>query len=239
MPPDGQIDLWSVRRDALAPAVLQTFEGWLTAEERDRRWRYRRPVDQKRFLVGRGMLRLLLQHYTGRAAERWTFALNAYGRPAPDPPVSAPAFSLSHTQDMSLCALAAAGPLGADIEAHRSVRHWQIAERFFAAGEAQLVHSAEPSARGEVFLRIWTLKEAYIKALGRGLSIPLDSFCFRLDGPQPHLADPAADAGWHFFQLPLGHAQVAVACSAPRRPQLVRHDLVPRVAELLERLPQE
>jgi 4'-phosphopantetheinyl transferase len=203
---------------------MERYQQWLTPAERRRQQRYRRAADQLRFVVGRGLLRQLLERATGRPAEQWTFATSRFGRPAAIEP-GAPPFNLSHSDGMTVCAVSNTQQLGVDLETRRHEDHWHLAQRFFARPEAERVRRL-PTAeqRGACFLRLWTLKEAYIKAVGKGLSIELDSFWFELDdGPAPRLRPP--DDSWQFFELPHPDYQIAVATrSAGPRPELRQQD---------------
>lgn len=124
-----------------------------------------------------------------------TGAMRLYGRPACDlridsspggKPCFAPAarllFNCSHSGDWVVCALAAAGEgieaVGIDIEQIDAQPDYAVA-RFFHSGERAWLEAAAQAGRAEAFYRLWTLKESYIKALGRGLSEPLDSFQVR------------------------------------------------------------
>lgn len=118
--------------------------------------------------------------------EEWRFASNAYGRPE----ISGPRggfglrFNLSATRGLVACAVTAGLDAGIDVEdagASRERAYGALADRFFSAPEARALGALEPSRRRERFLEYWTLKESYIKARGRGLSIPLDGFTFHLD----------------------------------------------------------
>ena len=173
-------------------------------------------------MAGRGLLRSLLQHYTGQPAASWEFQLGPYGRPEADP--SAPRFNLSHTRGTTIIAFTAPGvELGADVEARSRSDHWRLAERFFADDEAQEVRRARVDDKGELFLRFWTLKEAYVKAIGQGISIGLGSFAFTLSDQSPPQVriDDGSSAGWHFYELPWPVERAAVAVRCPQRPLLV------------------
>ena len=210
------------------PRQLQQFHQWLTPEEAARRLRYRRPQDQLRFLVGRGMLRTLLQRYTGVEASRWQFELGPYGRPdavCGDAGVAAPRFSLSHSRGTSIAAFSFdVDEVGADVEARDRMAHADLARRYFAPTEAEVVEQATETDRGELFLRFWTLKEAYVKAVGQGISLGLDTFAFSLRGQLPptvSFASPGNDPSqWHFYEQSWDDQQIAVAARLRKQPEI-------------------
>ena len=240
-PSAPMVELWRVEHERVTAECLEQFIDWLTPEERARQLRYRRPQDQKRYAVGRGLLRSLLEHYTGRPAREWRFRLGEYGRPelsdeqACDP--SVPQFNLSHSWGVSVAAFGRGVlRLGADVEVRDRSNHWNLARRFFAPSEAVTVEEADPENKGELFLRYWTLKEAYVKAVGQGITLGLDTFAFQLsDQEPPRVAFTRPEIhsrpdGWHFFELPSDGERVAVAIECDERPTLDVKTFVTRLA---------
>jgi phosphopantetheine--protein transferase-like protein len=136
-------------------------------------------------------------------------------------------FSVSHTRGMAVCAVGQCEAIGVDVE-HRRRRmpHLvQLARRFFAPTEAEAVESSPPQRQVELFFRFWTLKEAYIKALGMGMAVPLASFAFSFDSEQsssisflsPGVEQPSA---WQFHQFILDEEyQIALAVRHPNNRQ--------------------
>lgn len=200
-PPDGE--------------ALERLAALLTDDERARAARYRRPVDAALSITARALARLTLAHAArGRglrvAPARFAFGLGEHGKPEVSGPPDGLGllFNVSHTEGLTVCAVAVAGEVeavGVDVErADRRTSHVDLARRFFAPEEAAEVEAApEGAERVELFFRFWTLKEAYLKARGVGLGLELDSFRFRLhEGPWPLIAfAPKADddeAGWAF-----------------------------------------
>lgn len=243
-PPAARIELWRAEHDEMSAAALSQFESWLSSEERARQLRYRRRQDQIRYAVGRGMLRQLLSNVCGIPECDWRFALGAFGRPEPDPRMlqqfatsaaafELPCFNISHSHGVTIAALGfGIQKLGADVETYDRESHWSLARRYFAPAEAEVVEGAEQQAKGPLFLRFWTLKEAYVKAIGQGITLGLETFAFQLseaDPPSVEFADPSAQAPpeqWHFFELPLSAERVAIASQAAGRPSLVQHQFL-------------
>ncbi len=94
-------------------------------------------------------------------------------------------FNLSHAGDWALCAVGNV-PLGCDIEQLRSYK-MSVANRFFCAEETRMLEETEDEAQQDIFFRLWTIKESYLKAVGKGLSKPLNSFCVSFDNGGPAL----------------------------------------------------
>ncbi|MBC7953247.1 MAG: 4'-phosphopantetheinyl transferase superfamily protein [Rhodospirillaceae bacterium] len=148
---------------------------FLDAGEAQRAAAFRQDVDRRLFVAAHGGLRLLAGEAMGRAPQALTFSIGPKGKPFCGG--SGLEFNLSHSGGVVLIALSRDVPMGIDVERARSAPdHLQIARRYFHANEAaELVSLDEPEAEA-AFFRCWTRKEAFIKALGDGLSMPLDSF---------------------------------------------------------------
>ena len=161
------------------------------------------------YALSHAMLRLVLSEYAPVKPQDWQFLTGEKGKPE----VAAPAldtslwFNLSHTDGFAVCVAGRARHLGVDVEnMNRKTSHLELAQRFFAPAEYEYLRNLRPSLQREAFFRIWTLKEAYIKADGRGLSIPLDSFCFRFSPESSAPATLASNAesnpgAWSFFEF--------------------------------------
>ncbi len=209
MPKDRTIGVWH--------ADLRTVSGWLerlrpllSADEAERASRCRTAALRDRCVLRRGLLRLLLGRCTGRAPEGLAFRYGPQGKPSLD---GGPAFNLSDCGDELLIAVgpeAAPGlELGVDIERLRTVGGAAgIAGRFFAPAERSAFAALPEALREEAFLAGWTRKEAFIKATGAGLSMPLDRFAVELAPGRPARLlelDESLGAGragdWSLFDL--------------------------------------
>jgi 4'-phosphopantetheinyl transferase len=145
----------------------------LGVDERARAARFRFPRDRRRFVVRRGRLRQLLADTVGRAPEALRFTENSHGKPilAEGPP-----FSLSHSADMMMLAIGDAD-VGCDVEWIDPALDWPpLAQSFFTPGERAALAALPPEAARRAFFACWARKEAFVKALGLGLSYPLDAF---------------------------------------------------------------
>jgi 4'-phosphopantetheinyl transferase len=169
---------------AMERARLGGFWAILSADERDRAARFRAERDRERFVIRRGTLRELLALYLDEAPERIRFCVNRFGKLSL--PGSRLRFNLSHSHGMALYAITEGREVGCDIE--RSDPRFaaeHIPERLFSAREASALRALPAVLQTEAFFRCWTRKEAYVKARGHGLSIPLDSFDVSLAPGEP------------------------------------------------------
>ncbi len=220
--PGGHIDLWYSYLDRITnPLQLDQYYELLSAMERDRLARFRPERVRKEYLVARALVRCVLSHYTDVPPHRWNFIAENHGKPVVQSPWEGyGAFNLSHSSGLVICAVAAGGQVGADVESlDRTTTGIPLARRFFSRQEVDFLCRAPEHQWQELFLQIWTLKESYIKAIGHGLSMPLDRFFFTLpdDGPPKlYLTDQAASpqTDWQFsqFRLPSRH-HISVALS--------------------------
>ncbi len=148
----------------------------LDREERARAMRFRFARDRDRFIARRGRLRLLLGSYLGEAARHIVFRVNDFGKPliVGDDGLQ---FSLSHSHGVALCALAWDRAVGCDLEwRDAELASRETADRLFSARERVDLHSLPSQDWIEGFYNCWTRKEAFVKALGQGLSYPLERF---------------------------------------------------------------
>lgn len=202
-----RLDLWYVLPDYLRDeTLLESYRGLLSARE-ERKWkRLRLERHRHTYLITRALVRSTLTHYHPVDPRAWTFRENRYGRPEIAGPAGAPPlrFSVSHTNGFIAFLVGVDRDLGVDVEN----LEWKgtickTADRYYSPVEAADVRRQPPPAQRTRFLEYWTLKEAYTKARGMGLSLPLDAFSFRLDEGCPIPVSFAPDlsddqASWQF-----------------------------------------
>jgi 4'-phosphopantetheinyl transferase len=185
--------------------------------ERQRAARFVFERDRRRFIAGRGMLRLLLGRHAGIDPARLAFALGPQGKPSiATPAVSTPLeFNLSHSQGWALLGVGHGGVIGVDIEVHRDIPEAeQIAASHFAPNELRQFLALPASQREAGFFACWTRKEAYVKALGGGLTVPLDRFEVAFvpgDKPRLRSIDESEQAAreWTLWDIDVGHGMTA------------------------------
>ena len=172
----------------------------LDAGERERAARFHFALHRLRFVHGRGLLRRMLGHGTGIAPAAIRFDHGAQGKPRLADQTSVQGggldFNLSHSGPLALLALSDGAQIGVDIELPREMPDLlAIARRNFAPAEFRAMTAWPEHSRADAFLACWTRKEAFVKALGSGLSMPLADFEVSLDPDGPaqlrHVADPA------------------------------------------------
>jgi len=190
----------------LAQPVLEGFESLLSEDEISRADRFALPKVRKRFVAGRGLLRVLLGRYLGTDPSAVTFCYGPQGKPTLAGPRQALSFNLSHSAHMVVCAVTRSGELGIDVERLRpAVDSQAIARRFFSPRETAALLALPPASRPRAFFACWTRKEAYIKAKGGGLTIPLASFDVSLTPGEPvallRAADPDETRRWVLHEL--------------------------------------
>ena len=173
-----------------AGALAQAHLGWLAREEHERYQRLVFAEKKHEFLVTRVLVRRVLAGLLGRSPVGLAFDLGPYGRPELRGPPSDGAgrlrFNLSNTRGLVACAVAWNRDVGVDVEhVDRRTETTAIADRFFSPAEVEGLMRLDPSEQRRRFFELWTLKEAYIKARGLGLAIPLESFSFSLGHAGP------------------------------------------------------
>jgi 4'-phosphopantetheinyl transferase len=227
--PDDEVHLWYLLTEQVTdPALLTAYEALLTPEERARRDRYRFEHSRREYLLTRALVRTTLSRYAPVAPAAWRFSANEYGRPEIEAEAHrALRFNLSNTQGLIACVVTRGREVGVDVEdTERSGETVSIADSFFSPSEVAALRALPPELRRSRFFDYWTLKEAYIKARGMGLSIPLDQFSFLLR-PQapigiafdPRLGDDAATWQFERFALSPRH-RTAVAVRRGSGPDL-------------------
>jgi 4'-phosphopantetheinyl transferase len=155
---------------------LTQFDKLLSSEEHSRAARFHFARDQRRYTVARGALRVLIGRYEQMPPEQVRFGQNDFGKPllAHDTDL---AFNISHSQDLALLAFTRGRLIGLDVEFRRPLTDAEdIAQHNFSASEYNIFHQLPPEQKTEAFFNCWTRKEAFIKAIGEGLSHPLGTF---------------------------------------------------------------
>ena len=236
----AEAHLWSARPAAFADAAqCERLRAMLTDEERARTDRYRLARDRRTSLVTRALVRLTLSRYCDVPPGRWRFRTGRHGRPEIASPASTLRFNVSHTGGLVVCLVGRGRELGVDAESLRRDRRWlDLADRFFAPAEARALREVPAPGRARRFLEYWTLKESYLKARGRGLTLPLSGCRFDLPGPAPDdirvRFTPAIDddpARWRFSLDRLGDDHVvatAVDRSGAARVRIEHYEAVAR-----------
>jgi 4'-phosphopantetheinyl transferase len=216
--------VWQVALDQAEDDVAHLHAS-LSADERARADRFHFDRDRRRYIVARGRLRAIIGRYLDRAPGSLMFEYGPQGKPrlallSGQLPLH---FNVAHSHEIALYAITLAGEVGVDIEyTQRQVRDIdQIAARFFSSNEHAVYCTLPALDRRAAFLRCWTRKEAFIKAIGEGLSHPLDRFDVTLAADQPAAilyidGEPVESNTWSLFHLePAADYIGAVAIRGP------------------------
>ena len=224
------VNIWHASLD-LPAEQIEALGGALSPDERERAGRFVRAADSRRFIAGRGILRSLLSRATGVEPSSVSFAYNEYGRPFLAPVSGLPMviFNVSHSAGKALYALSARAPVGIDLERIRPSPNFSgIAERFFTPAEASALRSLPERQRLDAFFTCWTRKEAFVKAVGKGLYSRLDHVEVSLLPGEPpailRIADGGEDArDWRMFDIDAGDGYKAAVAVKSRHPRLITH----------------
>lgn len=232
----AEVDVWCAPLD-VSPPVATRLARPLTPEERARAQRFRNGADQRRFTVARGVLRALIASYVGLPASALRLSAGRHGKPRLVPPtVDAPhpdlTFNVSHSGELALYAIARGREVGIDLERMDATTDIEaLARRFFSDAERSAFDSVEDERRTAAFYRVWTAKEAYLKARGLGLSLPLGAFDVALRSGEPTRLMAGGVTGrarsrWTVVELPAGSGYAAALAmeGTPRRVRLWRWD---------------
>lgn len=173
--PEGVVHVWRLRIQD-AKSAVDHLRLLLSDEEKERASRFYFEHLEQSFVTARGTLRMILETHTGTPANRIQLRYGEKGKPILATP-SRIRFNVSHSGDLAVFALTSDCDIGIDIEKIRSIpdRH-EIANRFFCPEEARELALLGATDQERGFFLCWTRKEAYIKAIGDGLSAPLDAF---------------------------------------------------------------
>jgi 4'-phosphopantetheinyl transferase len=203
------------------PHTYDACLAMLSQDERTRAGRFLLERHRRQFVIAHGLVRTALsRHVPAVSPDAWSFVTNRYGRPfIAGPQTESPLFfSLSHTDGCVACVVSVNECVGVDVEAtDRKCAHREIAEFVFSPEEVGALCALPPAELIDRFFDYWTLKEAYIKARGFGLALPLADFAFTLSPPAPPTIsfEPELDddpSTWQFVQdWPTQHHRLGLA----------------------------
>jgi len=202
------VHVWRATLDQ-APSQIQSFLHDLAADEQARAEQFYFARDREHFIVARGVLRAILGCILNRVPGCLSFCYGAHGKPAlaGESDKNTVRFSVSHSHGVALYAVTRGREVGIDLERIRfDLAVAEIAERFFSRPEVAMLRTLPSELQRQAFFRCWTRKEAYIKARGEGLSLPLDQFDVSLAPGETEAVlriqrDPAEASRWSFQEL--------------------------------------
>lgn len=210
------VHLWTVDLD-LDVSIVSSLLNVLSGDERVRAARMRTTESRLRFIVAHGALRAILARYVGVPAASIRLESSEAGKPFVAG--ASLSFNLTHSEAIAVCAISPDGRIGVDVEHIRPMPDADaIVTRYFAPGEAREYASLPSVQRPAAFFSTWTRKEAFVKAIGDGLSCPLRSFEVEIapSAIDPRIVTDPARGEWYLrsFEPAPGYAG-AVACDNP------------------------
>lgn len=192
---EGVVDVWQVNLE-IAIGRLEKFNRLLSVDEQAQAQRFVFDKDSQHFIVARGSLRQILSYYVDTPPEGIVFHYGEHGKPylsskLADHPLQ---FNFSHSGNVALCVVTKEQQVGIDVEyICKGIEFEQIAKRFFSSRESETLAKLPVAERKQAFFRIWTRKEAFIKAIGAGLSFPLNDFEVSLNPTEAQLVHIKGD----------------------------------------------
>jgi len=208
-----EVHVWRAALDVAGERVHGLLET-LSPDERARSQRLRR--GRERFVVARGVLRVILARYLGTSPARLMFRTTANGKPElAGAWANALAFNISHSEGLALYAVSRQRAVGIDVERIRpDVAEESIAERFFASSETQAIRALPLDRQAQAFFACWTQKEAILKAIGCGLTARLDQYEVSVSTDEPAAilrlpSNPEAAGPWSLRRLRPGAGYAA------------------------------
>ena len=205
----GTVDIWHISIEPPLDKIAEA-RALLSPDELERAARFHFDIHRNRYIAGRAALRTILAQYLGLSAKALAFVYGEKGKPALASHVNTRRlqFNLSHSHDRALLGVTIGSTLGVDIERiNLEFGTDEIATHFFSSFEVDTLLAVPKPERGATFFSCWTRKEAYIKAVGEGLSLPLDSFDVAF-GPRVEAAllrveaAPDAPSRWRMYNVP-------------------------------------
>jgi 4'-phosphopantetheinyl transferase len=208
-----------------SPARVGSLVRCLSPEEVARASRFVFTKDRELYITAHALLRFCFS--SAGCDEGQEFKVGLYGKPELDPPYGHPPlqFNLSHTNGLAACAVSGGQSVGIDVEEiNRGFDLEVVIRKGFAPEEQQLIAAAPPDERPDIFFRLWVLKEAVIKGIGRGLGLPTEAFLFQLDPVSLEISASVGEdsADWQIHELvPTASHRLALAARRASRTNLV------------------
>jgi len=202
-----EVHVWHFSLDLPEEALGPLLE-LLDTDEKTRASRFKFAAPRNQYIASHAFVRTVLGRYLQIHPSDIRFRISTHGKP--ELTAGDLRFNLSHTEGAAVLAIARRWPLGVDVERVReNLEPLELADRFFSRREAEWLRAQPDSQRIPAFFACWTAKEAYIKACGGGLSIPLAGFSVIPHGGEPELkleihGKPDDSERWSMWQLELG-----------------------------------
>jgi 4'-phosphopantetheinyl transferase len=216
---EDEVQLWRVDLEAIRSQESR-WQQLLSSDETIRAARFHFAADRQRFVASRAWLRTILAAFLVAEPSELNFSYSKNEKPflGPGHARSGITFNVSHSGGIGLYAFARRRDIGVDVEQiRRDFDAESIAHRFFSASEQKQLAALPESERVDAFFRCWTRKEAYIKAIGEGLSLPLSQFDVSLETLETNALlatrpDRSEAEHWMIREVPGGAGYSAALC---------------------------
>jgi 4'-phosphopantetheinyl transferase len=233
----GIVQLWHAPVAEIAAGLFSV----LTDEERSRAKRFVFAANRNEFVMGRAMLRVILARHLDVSPREIAFRLGEFGKPelAGEPSRPPVYFNVSHSAGLVVAAFSLDAEVGVDVEDAERPISPAVQRQVFTPAERQSWESLPPEQQGRAAAARWTLKEAYLKACGAGLNLPLQAFEFDQSAGEPRIrfSSPIDDEAsrWRFYQTRLAprHVLSLALASGGREPLEHSVELHPFVSHLV------
>ena len=223
-PSSAKIEVGTVALADVPEALWQDLAALLSDDEWARAERFHFERNRREYVAAHALKRLMLCEAAGGAPRDWAFTAEPGGKPLVGGGLG-PHFNLSHCDGLVACALSLDVPLGVDVELIQRHASLDVAEHYFALSERAWLLGLPEAERPQGFFKLWTMKEAVIKATGKGIYQDLQTFMVSFDPLRIHFLDPArAEPGeWRFLQQLIGERHLlGLAWRGPTAAVIVR-----------------
>lgn len=206
----NEIHVWVVPLLIYEPEI-EGLRSLLSPDEIQRAYRLKTNLHQTRFIIAHGILRKIISFYVNLLPDQLIFQYSTYQKPYLPSPYTDLQFNMSHSHDYAAFAITQHAAIGIDIEKILPIQHQEIANRYFSQKENLAISALAKAEQSYAFYRIWSRKEAIIKAIGKGLSMPLDSFTVASDDQVENIL--VEDKTWSLAPIHINSEYTgAVAC---------------------------
>lgn len=220
------LHLWYAYPEDLTEAATQACTRLLSEDERAQWQTFRFDRHRREYLTTRALVRIALSHYHPLAPEAWRFQKNPYGKPTLDPDCGL-RFNLSNSPGLVVCLIAQGTEVGVDAEPiERKEKIAELASEVLSPLEVAQLQTLRGPEKADRVLSLWTLKEAYVKARGMGLSLPLNKFSFLFGGVEGihRELDPSLGtepgSRWQFCLVEHANHRIALMVHSATAPEL-------------------
>jgi 4'-phosphopantetheinyl transferase len=204
---DNEVHVWRVNLETYE-VYLQHLKASLSSDEQLRADKFYFQRDRNHYIAARGILRSILGRYLACRPSALRFVYSRFGKPALVGAESGQSlfFNVSHSHELALMAFSRVGDIGVDVEYMRpGIEYTRLAQRFFSEYERRELLPLPPAQLHRAFYCCWTRKEAYIKARGLGLQLPLEQFDVSVHPEQPAVFLGSREEGQHIEDWSLYH----------------------------------